>query len=133
MTAKAFFDDDERTLLWKLLSSCPESAYLFVSTLMYVIRPHVQNKLINFLDHWKSIQFTFKTDAEGNFLFLYIDTYTRPAGFWCSRLYMKPTYIKEYTNVTSESPFGEEADWPFNLVRNIITICDLKIFDAELE
>jgi hypothetical protein len=89
-------------------------------------------KLSSLLDHRNSIQFTLETEIT-DLLFLYIDMCRRPAGFWCYRLYIKPTYIKQYINVTPLYPVENKLIDHSILYAEPKPSANLKSLDAELE
>jgi hypothetical protein len=71
----------------------------------FVIWPHGQTKLLEFLDHinglHKNIRFTIEIEQDGHLPFLDIDIYRRADGTLGHKLYRKPTHTNLYLQQNS--------------------------------
>jgi hypothetical protein len=84
----------------------------------FVIWPHCQDKLHEFLNHLnglhKKIQFTVETEKDGHLPFLDIDTYRKTDCSLCHKIYRKPTHTNLYLQQNSHHhPANNQSSHPW--------------------
>jgi hypothetical protein len=103
----------------------------------FVIWPHGQVKLLEFLDHLnglqKNIRFTMETEKEGHLPFLDIDIYRRTDSSLGHKVYRKPTHTNLYLQQNSHHHPAHKQSVLTSLIHRARTLCDKDSLPQELE
>ena len=103
----------------------------------FVIWPHGQDKLQDFLNHLNSlhnkIQFTIETEKDGHLPFLDIDIYRRTDGTLGHKVYRKPTHTNLYLQQNSHHHPAQKQSILTSLIHRARAICDEDSLPQELE
>jgi hypothetical protein len=111
--------------------------YWFSYVDIFVICPHGPGKLLDFLDHLKSvhenIQFPMETERDGHLHFTDNDVYRKPDGSLGHKVYRKPSHTNLYLNSNSHRQPSNKQAALSTLVRMARSLCDQKSLHSELE
>jgi hypothetical protein len=103
----------------------------------FVIWPHGQEKLTEFLNHLNGlhnkIQFTTEKEEEGHLPFLDIEIYRKTDGFLGHKLYRKPTHTNLYLHQNSHHHPANKQSVLTSLIRRAKALCDQDSLTQELE
>jgi hypothetical protein len=102
----------------------------------FVIWPHGQEKLMDFLNHLNdihnNIQFTMEIEEEGHLPFLDIDIYRKMDGSLGHKVYRKPTHTNLYLHHKSHHHPANKHSVLSSLVHRAKALCDQDSLALEL-
>ena len=103
----------------------------------FVIWPHGQEKLTEFLSHLNGlhnkVQFTMEKEEEGHLPFLDIDIYRKMDGSPGHKVYQKPTHTNLYLRQNSHHHPANKQSVLTSLIHRAKALCDQDSFTQELE
>jgi hypothetical protein len=103
----------------------------------FVIWPHGQEKLTEFLQHLivlhNSIHFTMETEEEGHLPFLDIDVYRKTDGSLGHKFYRKPTHTNLYLHQNSHHHPANKQSFLASLIHRATDLCNQDSLTQELE
>jgi hypothetical protein len=102
----------------------------------FVIWPHGQEKLKDFLNHLNginnNIQFTMQVEEEGHLPFLDIDMYKKRDSSLGHKVYRKPTHTNLYLHQTSHHHPANKHSVLSSLIHRAKVLCDQESLAPEL-
>jgi hypothetical protein len=135
VTANFYMEDFEKKAIEQATHK-PVCWYRYVDD-TFVIWPHGQDKLQEFLNHLnglhKKIQFTMETEKDGHLPFLDINIYKKTDGSLDRKVYRKPTHTNLYLQRNSHHHPANKQSVLTSLVHRAKTLCDQDSPPQELE
>jgi hypothetical protein len=131
--ANFYMEDFEKKVTEKA-THMPLCWYRYVDD-TFVIWPHGQEKLMDFLNHLNgihnNIQFTMDIE-EGHLPFLDIDIYRKMDGSLGHKVYWKPTHINLYLHQSSHHHPANKHSVLSSLIHRVKTLCNQESLTPEL-
>ena len=131
-----FFMEDFEDKAIELVTLKPTCWYRYVDD-TFVIWPHGQDKLMDFLNHLnglhKKIKFTMEIEKDGHLPFLDIHIYRRTDGSLGHKVYRKPTHTNLYLQQNSHHHPANKNSVLTSLIHRAKTLCDQDSLPQELE
>jgi hypothetical protein len=131
-----FFMEDFENKALSLSLHKPTHWFRYVDD-TFIIWPHGQKRLTDFLNHLNSlhskIQFTMEPEKDGHLPFLDADVYRRPDYSLGHKVYRKPTHTNRYLQQDSHHHPANKFSTLTSLFHRAHAICDQDSLPQELE
>jgi len=140
VTANMFLKDFEKKATEQATKATEQATHKLACWFRYVddtfvILPHGQKKLTEFLNHLNGlhkIQFTMEIE-EGHLPFLDIDIYRKTGGFLGHKVYQKPTHTNLYLHQNLHHHPANKHSVLASLLHRAKALCDHDSLTQELE